>query len=298
MNKKIGGAAFLAVGLMGTALFLRPQVSDSTENAAVVITSTETRDYQRVKDTDGDGVLDWEEELQGTNPLVKDTSPETKKKAAEPVSVPDTVTSRFAQRFFGEFLQKTGETSMTDEEKQKMLERSLVDMNMVVNDRLLTERDIVVTNAIDAETLRAYGNSLATAFINHPLKNEGELLIFKRAVESENDEELKDLDPIIATYEGTIKDVRAVVVPKSIVQEHLALLNQLQVIYATILAMRNMPTDPLPALMRFQQYLPEAEMLGQAFIGVTNNLTSQGITYDLLEPGYFLIALKNSLENI
>ena len=292
VNKKIGGAAFLAVGLMGTALFLRPQVSDSTENAAVVITSTETRDYQRVKDTDGDGVLDWEEELQGTNPLVKDTSPETKKKAAEPVSVPDTVTSRFAQRFFGEFLQKSEETPMTDEDKQKMLERSLVDMSTMALDTPFTERDILVTSAIDTETVRTYGNNLASAFINHPLKSENELLIFKRAVESENDNELKTLDPIIETYSGTIKDVGAVVVPKSMVREHLILLNQLRIIHASILAMRNMPSDPLPALMRFQRYLPEIENLGAAINDLYTKISAQGITYSQGDAGYLLFQLQ------
>ncbi len=287
---RIGSALLFAVVLMGAALFLRPQTGMSTQNAGVVVVATEPRNYQETKDSDGDGVRDWEEALWGTNPELKDVSSTTRaemlKKEAENVEVPNTVTSQFAQRFFGEYIQaNSDDIPMTDEEKQRFLERSLTEAAALGYQQPFTLRDIRTTSTSSLEALREYGNSVMLAIVRDPVESEGELLIYKTAIESGNDDLLKKLDPIIASYDRIITDIRALSVPQPLANEHAALLNALRDIHTTIVALRNTPQDPLPALVRFKQYVPQVEELQRSLGTIHAGLTAKGIIYTDAEPG-------------
>ena len=54
--------------------------NDEQNNGLVY--STETLESMVNKDTDGDGILDWEEGLWGTDPIKKETTPGTPDKVA------------------------------------------------------------------------------------------------------------------------------------------------------------------------------------------------------------------------
>lgn len=290
LNMRIGSALLFAVVLLGAALFLRPQTGATTQNAGVVVVATQPRNYQETRDSDGDGIRDWEEELWGTNPELKDVSSTTRaevlKKDTENEEVPNTVTSHFAQRFFGEYIQaNSDDIPMTDEEKQRFLEKSLVEVATLGYQQPFTLRDIRTTATSSPEALREYGNSVMLAIVRDPVESEGELAIYKLAIESGNDDLLKKLDPIIASYDRTIKDLRALEVPQVLGSEHVGLLNSMRDIHTTITALRNTPQDPLPALVRFKQYVPQVEELQRSLNAVHTSLTAKGITYTDAEPG-------------
>lgn len=292
VNMRIGSALLFAVTLMGAAVFLRPQTGMSTQNAGVVVVATEPRNYQETRDSDGDGIRDWEEELWGTNPELKDVSTSTRaeilRKEAEKIDVPNTVTSHFAQRFFGEYIQaNSDDIPMTPEEKQRFLERSLTEAATLGYQEPFTSRDIQILHVETSDTIREYGNNIILSITRDPVESEGEVFIYKRAIESGNDEILKELDPIIASYSRMLTEIRAIPVPRSLANQHIQLLNALRDIHTTIVALRNTPEDPLPALVRLKQYEPQAEQLQRAVNAVSTSITAAGVVYTEMEPGSY-----------
>lgn len=288
---RVGGAVAIGVFLIGTAVFVSAQKVENTNSAAIVV-ATEPRAYQETKDTDQDGVPDWEESVSGTNPTIKDTSTTTQKKREEEAAL-NTVTDRFAKQFFSEYLSKnSGDTPMTPEEKQAFLEKAIQKAYTSQPIQSFTEKDIVRDTSTATDTLRAYGNAVADALQRYPVQNENEALIFKRAIESESEVEIGKLDPIILSYKNTIRDIRLIPVPTTMTSSHLALLNSLNNLQNTLTAMREALEDPLPALTQFQQYVPVVESLQDSLLGLKASFASQNVVFSQNERGHFFTDLQ------
>jgi len=114
------------------------------------------------------------------------------------------------------------------------------------------------------------------------------MLILKRALDSENEEELALLDPKIHAYRKTLDEMRAIPVPPSLKEEHLSLLNKILTVHNTIVTMRRAFEDPLPALMRSQEYFTHVEHLSQALSQITARLKDKNISYTKDENGFLL----------
>lgn len=271
--------------LVGGALFSRYSKENIPDASAAVIVST-PKEYLIATDMDKDGIEDWEEALVGSDPKKPN-------ERAVPTQTPDafaeednTITARFGKRFFGEFIQRSaGDATMSPEEKQALINKSLEEVATLVADTPFEKKDILITTKSDIETLHQYGNMLVEALSHNAGNSENELQIFKRAIDANSEEEIALLDPIIQAYQGMVTDVRAIPVPEIAATKHLDLLNALLSIHNSLVIMRNALKDPLPALARSQTY-PEA--LGR----IKNNILSldlifrnKGILYDVNEPG-------------
>lgn len=287
MNTKIrvGGAVLVGFTLVGGALFSRYHTQGIPDASATIIVAT-PKEYLIATDTDKDGIEDWEEALVGSDP----------KKPNErvvPTQTPDafaeednTITARFGKRFFGEFIQKSsGDAEMSDQEKQALINTSLAEVIDIVKDTPFTRKDLLISKKSDSEALHQYGNLLVEALNHNTNGGDNELLIFKRAIDANSEEEIALLDPIITAYKGMITDVRAVPVPEILASDHLALLNTLLSVHNSLTLMRNALIDPLPALARSQTYFETLEQMKNNMLALHFQFEKAGVTFDKSEPG-------------
>jgi len=281
---RVGGAVVVGFILVGGALFARFQTMEIPDASAAIVVAT-PKEYLVATDMDKDGIEDWEEALVGSNPK-KPNERATSTPPEELFPEDTTITARFSKRFFGEFIQKSaGDAQMSDEEKQALITTSLGEVAELVKDTPFEKKDILISPQSDPEALHRYGNLLVEALNHNTNGSENELLIFKRAIDSNSEEELALLDPIIAAYKGMVTDVRVVLVPEAMVSEHLALLNSLLAIYNSLTLMRNALEDPLPALARSQIYFETLEQMQTAIIGLGIQFKRAGVSFEKSEPG-------------
>ncbi len=281
------GALLFAVALIGGTYYFSSAIRRGPGNAAIVVADA-PRSAQTPKDTDGDGMYDWEEDIAGTNPLVPNERPTSTIATTESARdfVPVTDTDHFSKSLFEDVLMAyEGDGTLTPEEQTRIVEKAAQEAAEQNKDRLFTRADIRTRPENDEETVRAYGNAIATIIANAQVPEENELDIVARALSAEDPSELEKLDLIIAAYKQMLLQLGAERVPTPLANEHLMLLNALFALHNDITAMRNIFEDGLPGLVRVRRYESDVDALISAFTSLRYSFESRGIYYTETEPG-------------
>jgi hypothetical protein len=270
--------------------------SNDLEDPRAFVAALPLREYQETKDSDGDGLRDWFEELAGSNPTVSDVGATSS--LASPSTTPfvaDTETEKFAVSFFEEVLRAHGGKNLSDSEKQAILDGSVSKFKSLNVDTLFTRADIVITESYDEGTIRAYGNAVGLPILTHGNKAanvKSELVLLGTALSEDDPSYLKDLSIIREGYERIIDDVRTVSVPEPLIDEHLLLLNALTAIRDDVVGFEKTFEDPLVSYVRFKRYLSDAEALGRAVEGIRKELEGVRAVYQNDEPGSFFFSIR------
>ena len=299
---RIAGAVCVGVAIIASAYFFRGSAAASPDlnDPKTFAVAVPQRIYQDEKDTDGDGIRDWLEELLGTNPLVSDASGSSSAPLAAVGSstkpfVADTETKKFAVSFFNDVLKAHGGRNLSDQEEKAILDSSVGRFVSLSTSTLYTRNNIEISTTNDADSIKAYGNSLGAVILNdgkNSQKVDSELVILAQALQDDNERELTKLAPIKAGYALMITDVQKIPVPEALVNQHLLLLNSLEAIRADIEGFEKTFSDPLISYVRFKRYLSDAEGLGKAVDGVRTGLEHEHVVYDKSEPGQFFFSLR------
>jgi len=299
-QKRAIGALVFGGALIIGAVVLDMRTQTILPQAAAIVTTTE-RVPRTTEDTDNDGIPDWEERILGTDIMTPNERPSTTptlSSAVDTEPIPDTATTRLAHSLFGNYLSKrlsSGEM-LSPEEQQRVAREATRYVEKYVEDKPLTLTDIYVTPTNDEISLYTYGNKVGQALQKYPDSPENELLILKRAIDSNNEEELKALDSKITAYKASVDEMRVIPVPSDMQGQHLALLNALIGLHNTIYTMRQAFEDPVAALVRSRNYFTQTEELGKAIRGITETLAQKGVVYGESDPGMFLLSLAKMVE--
>ena len=305
------GAVIVTLAIVGGAYaFSR----DSAPAPVTVVTPTEQK-AESVADKDGDGLKDWEENLIGTDPNNKDTDmdgtsdgqevaegrdpltrgPNDKVSGASNIATPSassTATDIFARQVFSKYAasKNNGET-LGDSDLQSLINAALT-APTDEKSRFYTEKDFTVSSNSSLTALKEYGNAMGAVMSRHPSKNtEGELVIFERALRTEQESELAKLEPIINTYQAILDDMLTVRVPKDAVGIHLDVLNGLSRVLGNIKGMKKTLQDPVVGMQAFSQYPKSIEMMVDAFNASADFLSSKGVSFSSKESGTIFVSL-------
>lgn len=299
---RIVGAGCVGVAIIASAYFFRGSAAASPDlnDPKTFAVAAPQRIYQDEKDTDGDGIRDWLEELIGTNPLVSDatSTPDTtlgNKKATTTSFIADTETKKFAVSFFNDVLKTHGGKDLSDQEKKAILDSSVGRFVSLSTSTLYTRNEIEITQKNDADSIKAYGNVLGAVILTdgkNDKKVDSEIIVLAQALKDDNARELSKLAPIKVGYAHIIADVQKVPVPEPLVNEHLLLLNSLEAIRADVEGFEKTFSDPLLSYVRFKRYMSDAEGLGKAVEGIRGGLEHEHVVYEKTEPGQFFFSLR------
>ena len=248
------------------------------------------------KDTDGDSVLDWEENLWGTDPLKRDTNDDgtqddveiSKMKAAEGIGLDGeanmgeggeenlTETDKFSREFFSTVatLNQAGEM---DQGTADLLGTSLAEQisNSPV-EKVYSVSDIKIL-ADGKQAVESYGNTFVHIFGKNPIEKDV-TDILKNLVTENGDIDpsaIAELDPIIAQMDLIIKSlVQEISVPKSLAVLHLEVVNGLERLVENLNSMKLVETDEVVALGAVVQYDKNSELLGESVTNLINAVKS------------------------
>lgn len=227
------------------------------------------------KDTDLDGVLDWEENLAGLDPTKKETTPGTPDSVAiEKLSAQDrlasgekqtnnspnaenlTETEKFSRELFAT-ITTLNQNGTIDQATIDTLGASLAEKikNPVVRKVFLIS-NIKIIKDDSKQAIESYFNTMNSIQAKYPIK-ESVTSILQKFVADENNPDTKvliKLDGAINQTQNIINGILKVSVPQSLAPLHLDLLNAGERLMENISDMKLFDSDPIVAIGAMSKY--------------------------------------------
>lgn len=303
----------IAAGCIAAAFFL------SGTNTIAPANAESTQELLRAyaaKDTDADGVPDWQESLYGSDPAnpnsidpsmtdkeaVAAGKAELRFRSEEPElsmegvpgieAAPNTLTDRFAQEFLGNYLLTHGGGVPTTEALAAFVDDAITSLD---EDAVPHFSASSIGSAPAGTALTTYlvaaENGLFSAAASAPYS---ELMYFADAVYKDDKDALVALKGIAASYEKVAASFAAVPAPPEARALQLRAANALARMSDVVGKMAVYGSDPLLAFVGLGQYEDAAFELAAAFAAYAPLFDASGHTYVEGEEGYSLQTLVDT----
>ncbi len=279
------------------------------------------------KDSDKDGLPDWQEALYGTDPEnpnsvradITDSQAVAQGLATpryagqsipitaggEPISVPgivaapDSLTEQFSRLFFENYLSTRGSEVPSAQASQQFVTSAvseLVASRSQVN--AYSAEDIKVSGS-GAGALRAYAAvAESTILSRNPGHDAGTVAYFQDAVQKDDKEALKKVGEIGRAVESAAKALTLINVPSEAAAAHLTFVNAMAGLAKSTLDLAAFDTDPLRAMVGLGLYEQSVQEYGAAYKAVYQVFASAGVTLSAGEPGYEFYTFAQSAANL
>lgn len=235
------------------------------------------------KDTDQDGVLDWEEGLWDMDPTKQDTNDDgirddvevakikaarglNKKTSLEGTDTPEenlTETDKFSRELFAAVaaLNQAGEI---DQETADRLTTSLSEkIKSSTPKKVFVIADIKISSDNSAAGMRKYIAAIAAIYKKHPVEHNvlDTLKEFINDGENIYAEALDKLEPVVKQTSIVISELVNMEVPSEIASLHLDLINALERLKENVANMQLYISDPVVAMGAMSQYEENNDIL-------------------------------------
>ncbi len=227
------------------------------------------------KDSNGNGIPDWEESLYGLDPTKKETTPGipnstviSKLQAGEEGNTgkingditstePEklTKTEQFSRELFATVAAES-QTGTMDQTTVDALGASLAEkIGTPVVRKVFTTSDLKIINDDSTSTIISYLNAMNKIQNKYPMK-EDLMSVLQKAVADENNVDLSalaKLDLVINPMQSGIEEGLKLNVPQSLTQLHLDCLNGLERVLENLNDIKLFDTDPIVAMGAINQ---------------------------------------------
>ncbi len=319
-HKNLYISGTLALLIIGIGIIVNlPERSHTSKLAASDTSSTNSSTSTTEggeQDADGDGLLDWEEFLYGSDPKNPDTDGDGTRdgeeiRAARNPIVPNTARaggnpndpltqlqdpnfastsaaiSEAKREFFRKYLEQAGkeirETTYLD-----LI--SKFDSSKLKPKREITDLAIASENTNDA--VKAYLNEFGSAVLRFKSPNapRSEIAIIEDFGKTQDPRVLKELQLPAIDYANFALELRKLKVPSGLAKTHLLIVEGYEGMALGLSGMITMASDPFMGAGGYQGYLIYRVQVTDAFAVLVTEVTKRGITFTKDEPGYMFYA--------
>ena len=259
------------------------------------------------KDSDADGLQDWQETLYGTDPEnptsfradLKDgeaanqglltprsfeSTNETSTDFPSAAAAPSSLTERFAQKFLAQYLTTRGANPPTEEEMLSFIKEAVAELQATrAATTAFTSSEVMISNS----TLESYASAAERAMRQNAVPaDKTDLDYFALALEKDDAASLAKLKSISGGYAAVAAGLMEVNVPQDAAAAHLGLCNALMRMSVATDDLAALTDDPIRALLGiggYQQY--EAE-LANAYARMHEVLAAGGAVIPEGTEGY------------
>ncbi|MDO8593387.1 MAG: thrombospondin type 3 repeat-containing protein [bacterium] len=320
---------FAMVLIVGSFMLARSIESPSSAQA-----STESALLQAIatKDSDGDGLPDWEEALYGTSPNVTDTfhlgmtdgeavarglivpkaiadiKTATSSLAAMPAdgSLPPpaaegTLTAAFAENFFTLYLSAKatkGGAALSESDMADISNQALSSLASAITPApdFKSAKDLAISGS-GPEALKAFAvQAEAVLMKNTSNASKSEILYLQDAIQKNDTTAFSHIASIAKGYRDSAVGLSALPVPVELAVTDLALINAMVRVSEITADFARANDDPLATILALQQYLPAVQSLGSAFINIGTIYKTAGISLPAGTPGASFVNLIKDIE--
>ena len=279
-----------------TSVFKNEEKQENIIGQEGLVYNTETLGDIINKDTDGDGILDWEENLWGTSPTEKETTPGTLDSVAieelkaqkveraeleEGFENPDTEnltqTERFSRELFSTIsaLSQNGplDQATVDELGNALAEK----INNPSVQKVFLLSDLKIIQDDGYQSIKNYDDTLNSIYQKYPVERTVMDVLQDFVADEENVDTavLLELDPINVRVQGIIEDMTRMDVPQSLARLHLDVINGLQRLSENIDNIKFFDTDVIIALGAISQYETNTDFLVEVMTDLTDAISQK-----------------------
>ncbi len=299
---KLISLAIVSLSIIGFA-FYYAEVKNGEETPVYTATVNNATDLNLLagssdsyKDSDGDGLKDWEETLWGTDPRVSDADKAKEKPAAAKPksSAPLTATDSLGRNLFTQFMNLKQVGLTNDAQSLERAAATLVESSLDANSgpKPYSASDIKSSSAVQ---MRDYLNAVGGIIQNRtPKITKSEITIFREALVNKDKNLIKQLDPAATAYKLMASDLLSLTVPPTMTGLHARLVSNITTLGYVIDTFRQAFTDPtasIKGLALFQPTFDETITLFQEYGAI---VTKERLVYRTDEGGYFFVAQPNA----
>ena len=260
------------------------------------------------RDSDSDGLLDWEEILHKTDPKNPDSDRDGIVDGAEekpgglvygtaagenfleePPNFTEVFSEAFARTLGPRILAEGGLKNISQSDLEGVASY-LPDAEALLPDPIrLTSADIIISEKNDSLAVKNYFNKLFKIYEKtfFALK-EGDDAIIQRAIREGNLQELEQMDPVLAALEQSFNEAKKLAVPRGYEDFALKELGYLHRSKQILEKIRNANRDPLAALILLPRRVELMREIHSFHQETGQLLAARGITYQESEGAYLL----------
>lgn len=320
---------FAAVLVVGSFLFARGIESPSLAQA-----STESELLQAIakKDSDGDGLPDWEEVLYGTDPRITDTfnlgmtdseavarglivpkaiadirvatsSPVTfDSDGLPPPPAAGTLTGAFTQNFLALYLaakQANGGADLSEADMQTIANETIKSISSIVTiaPDYKSAKDLTVSGSGTDAFIAFAASAEAVLLKNKADATKSEILYLKDALEKNDATAFPHIISIAKGYRDSAVGLATLPVPTALASDNLLLINSMMRLSGIISDFARVNDDPLAAIIALEQYPQAVQSLAMAFLNIGDLYAATGISLSAGEPGAAFVNLMKKITD-
>ncbi|MDD5720940.1 MAG: hypothetical protein PHT16_00625 [Candidatus Pacebacteria bacterium] len=242
------------------------------------------------KDTDGDGIPDWQEGLYGLDPTKKETTPGIPDssaienlRAAQGINTETinggssstgtenlTQTEKFSRELFAT-VAALNQNGQVDQATIDALSNSLAEkVENSTQRKVYTISDIKIINIDTKQAIQKYSDALNAIYLKQHIKKSVPMVLQEFIADETNLDKLLELDPIISQANQTINESLKIQVPQSLSALHLDLINNFQRIEENVSDIKLFDSDPIVAIGAITQYGNNAIALAKSAKNLTD----------------------------
>lgn len=315
LDKKIILATIIILLVLGGWFLVFKDKSSKDYENKISLLSSLTNSKEMNKDSDNDGLKDWEEALWKTdpenpdtdndgtsdgeevknnrNPLVpgpSDSLFETIAQGAEETNIDQesfNLTGILGRQFFAEYLTlKQSGAEIGESTQAELINSFLTNLAIPEPNDAHTLSDVKTYQPKTKEEIKEYGNNLGLIIKRHfDAIPETELTIFNNALANENESELEKLNPLILAYKNTAIQFLELGTPQNLSKDHLKIINTFQQISKQLTNMKKVFADPVLAIASLKQYQKTSQEAYTALQNIHLSFLGQKIAFTEGEPG-------------
>lgn len=329
-NWRILWAALLSAALVIGAYML----ARSVESPSLAQASTESELLQAIakKDSDGDGLSDWEEALYGTDsratdsfnlgmtdgeavakglivpkaianmPAGNSSAPSLDSDGLPPAPVEGTLTDAFTKNFLNRYMAArgaNGDANLSQAQLDAIAAQSIADLGLLVTlaPDFKKEKDIAVHGSGE-EALIVFAASVddVSAHNRSPV-SKSELLYLKDALAGDASA-LSNIRTISASYRNTAIGIAALPVPKEMASADLAFINALMKLSTITADISRLNEDPLTTILALEQYTGAMQGMLHALKSIHEVYQAQGVAIPKGTPGSVLLRVAELASRV
>ena len=294
-SKKFIFIIIIALALGGLFWFIRVKQPPTKKNNNTAYTKTAlNRPNQNLdKDSDSDGLKDWEEILWKTDMNNPDSDgdgtkdgeeinlgrdplkpgPDDKFENAQNLKPEDknkelTLTQDIGRNFLMQYLTVKGKENLAPEQKNIIINSML---DKISGKETLTKyslKNIRVSSDNSKENIKNYINKLGAVFQNFQDIKKSELAVLIEILNKENETDLQKIEELRnnrEVYEKSAKEILELRAPSNYQNIHLGIINSFAATAEIVSKMELIYNDPAQSIIALKDYLAETKIIVQIF---------------------------------
>jgi hypothetical protein len=196
-----------------------------------------------------------------------------------------TPTDVLARDFFAKYLELKQIGISDDKLNQQELINNTLSKIVFEKPKTYTIDSIIINQDNSNEGVKKYANEIAYIFNTYSIDSRNEAVIAKDAIQRNDPNILKELDPMIESTKKIVDSILKTSVPGVLSINHLNLLNAMNAGLFINQSLRKSASDPVSGLQAINIYQDSLTNAQNAMIGIRDYVKNAGITYAVGEAG-------------